>query len=379
MFDRNDLRAAVGANVLSADQAARLEAFLIARHDTREGRATVTATGTGQENLRFLANFNDIFITMGIGILFVGIIAMIAMAAAPAVSSGNLMTGVAAAALVSCLAWLLLEYFCGRRRLLLPSMSLAAIFSGFVSLTVTAFAATQLDIAFNSNFNPSSMFKLTGTLSVIAALASLGAGALVFLRFRLPFALAIIAGSAAGAVYSFLGFFGQTGLLLSGAAFLLMGLATLAAAIWFDMQDPERIRKPSDNAFWLHLAAAPQVIWGVSTLVTGSNLLMGTISGTDNATQSLTLLIMLLLIGVVSLALNRRALIAASLLTFIFALSFVLSRAGLDASNIFIMVTIIIGGGVVLLGAGWKTARRAVLVFFPKGGTWDKVFPPEPA
>ncbi|MEO0452249.1 MAG: hypothetical protein AAFZ74_18185, partial [Pseudomonadota bacterium] len=100
-------------------------------------------------------------------------------------------------------------------------------------------------------------------------------------------------------------------------------------------------------------------------------------SGADDAAQGITLLIVLLTLGLISLALNRRALIAASLLTFIITLVFVLNRIGLDGFNIFITVTMIIGSGVVLLGAGWKTARRAVLVFFPKGGTWSRVFPPE--
>ena len=188
----------------------------------------------------------------------------------------------------------------------------------------------------------------------------------------------MIALGVAGAIYVFLGFFGNSAWLIGGAGFFLMGICTLSVAIWYDMKDPERIRKASDNAFWLHLAAAPQVIIGVSTMVTGSNIFAGSTSGTDNAyarphpagrscwpSDS------------ISLALNRRALIAASLVTFIITLSFVLSRAGLDASNIFIMVTILIGTGVVLLGAGWKTARRAALVIFPKGGTWGRVFPPE--
>ncbi|MEM6557545.1 MAG: hypothetical protein AAF642_16805, partial [Pseudomonadota bacterium] len=64
MFDRTDLRAAVAANLLSADQASRLEAFLLSRKDDGAGNEQI-----GQENLRFLANFNDIFITLGLGIL----------------------------------------------------------------------------------------------------------------------------------------------------------------------------------------------------------------------------------------------------------------------------------------------------------------------
>ena len=372
MFDRSDLRAAVGANVLSADQASRLEAFLLSRKDDGAGNEAI-----GQENLRFLANFNDVFITLGLVILFIGVSTMVGMIATPALVTGNIMAGVLSALAVGGLAWLLLEYFCGRRRLLLPSMALTLIFTGFIALGVTALVANSMGIGID--FDVFDIFGTTGRLGVTAFLAAAAAAGAIYLRFRLPFALAVIALGVAGAIYVFLGFFGNSAWLIGGAGFFLMGICTLSVAIWYDMKDPERIRKASDNAFWLHLAAAPQVIIGVSTMVTGSNIFAGSTSGTDNATQGLTLLFVLLTIGLVSLALNRRALIAASLVTFIITLSFVLSRAGLDASNIFIMVTILIGGGVVLLGAGWKTARRAALVIFPKGGTWGRVFPPEPA
>lgn len=374
MFERGDLRAAVGANVITADQAARLEAFLLARVDGGESVAT------GQENLRFLANFNDIFITLGLVILFIGLTTFVSIAAAPSIAAGSILTGVMAAFVVGGTAWGLLEYFCGRRRLLLPSMALTVIFCGFLSLGLTAlYAQTTLGGNFLESFRPQEMFSLTGSLAIVAFVSVLLGASLIFMRFRLPFSLAVMAISFSASVYVYLGFFGGIGLILGGTAFLTLGILTFLIAVSFDMRDPERIRKPSDHAFWLHLAAAPQVIWGISTIVTGSNVLAGTTSGTDNTMQSLTLLVVLVVIGIISLAINRRALIAASLLTFIFALSFVLNQAGLDASNIFILVTIIIGTGVVLLGAGWKTARRAVLVFFPKGGTWDRVFPAEPA
>lgn len=372
MFDRTDLRAAVGANILSADQASRLEAFLLSRKDDGVGSEQI-----GQENLRFLANFNDVFITLGLVILFIGVTTFVTMMAAPMLAEGVIIAGVISALIVGGLAWALLEYFCGRRRLLLPSMALTLIFSFFVSLAVTVFTASMMGV--DADYDLFDVFSTTGRLGVVGFLAGAAAAGAVYLRFRLPFALAVIALGVAGAVYVFLGFFGNSGWLIGGAGFFLMGLATLTAAVWYDMKDPERIRKASDNAFWLHLAAAPQVIIGVSTMVTGSNIFAGSTSGTDNATQGLTLLAVLLTIGIVSLALNRRALIAASLVTFIITLSFVLSRAGLDASNIFIMVTILIGSGVVLLGAGWKTARRVALVIFPKGDTWNRVFPPEPA
>ncbi|MEM1036673.1 MAG: hypothetical protein AAGI14_07925 [Pseudomonadota bacterium] len=374
MFDRAGLRAAVGANVITADQASRLEAFLISRMDGDEKPVA------GQENLRFLANFNDIFITLGLIILFIGLTTFVSMIATPSVASGSIISGIIAALVIGGTAWLMLEYFAGRRRLLLPSMALTLMFCMFMSIGLTAlYGRMSVGPDFIATFDADEMIQLTGNMGIVGLLSSLLASGLVFLRFRLPFSLAVMAISLSAAIYTSLSLYGGLGLILGGTAFLLLGVVTFVAAVLFDMQDPERIRKPSDHAFWLHLAAAPQIIWGVSTIVTGSNILAGSTSGTDNATQSVVLLGVLIVIGILSLAINRRALIAASLATFIFGLSFVLSEAGLDASNIFIMVTIIIGSGVVLLGAGWKTARRAVLVFFPKGGTWNRVFPAEPA
>ncbi|HRK66504.1 MAG TPA: hypothetical protein PKY73_03035, partial [Hyphomonas sp.] len=64
MFDRTDLRAAVDAGIITRDQASRLEAFLTKRADP----VAQVAPDQG-ENLRFLNNFNDIFITIGIVIL----------------------------------------------------------------------------------------------------------------------------------------------------------------------------------------------------------------------------------------------------------------------------------------------------------------------
>jgi len=372
MFDRSDLRAAVGANVLSADQASRLEAFLLSRKDDSVGHEAI-----GQENLRFLANFNDVFITLGLGILFVGIISMVGAMSASTMATGNPMGGVLFSVPVAAFAWLLMEYFCGRRRLLLPSMLLAVIFVLFSSTAALSFSASLIGADLD-RLDFSEVYRTTGVLGVLVFVSALAAALAIFARFRLPFSLALAAISAAGAVYVFaliLG--GDPFQVVGGPLLVFMGAATLAVAIWFDMKDPERIRKASDNAFWLHLAAAPQLIWGVSAMVTGSNILAGSTSGADQASQGITLLFVLLTIGIVSLALNRRALIAASLLTFIVTLVFVLNRIGLDGFNIFITVTMIIGTGVVLLGAGWKTARRAVLVIFPKGGTWGRVFPPE--
>jgi len=366
MFDRDDLRAAVSADLLSADQASRLEAFFLSRRSAGED--------AGQETLRFLSNFNDIFVTIGIGILFVGITALSGMVFGPSASVSNPAALVLVFGPVALAALGMLEYFCARRRMLLPSMALAVIFVSAVATGVAGVFAQGMGADVSGFWDA---FQSVGALGMATFAGALAASLFVFWRYRLPFSLLLAALAATGMAYAGAASLGETGAIFGGGLSLLMGLGTFAAAIWFDMRDPERIRRASDHAFWLHAAAAPQLILGVSALSTGSNVFAGATLGADSAIQGLVLLIMLILMGLIALALNRRALIAASLLTFIWTLGFVLNKAGMDGLGVFMTVTMVVGGGVVLLGAGWKTARRATLKLFPKGGLWTRLFPPE--
>ena len=65
MFDKSDLRAAVEGGAISDEAAKRLEAFLKAKNDPDRG--------LDSENLRFLTNFNDVFLTIGIAVLMTGL------------------------------------------------------------------------------------------------------------------------------------------------------------------------------------------------------------------------------------------------------------------------------------------------------------------
>ncbi len=371
MFDRSDLRAAVAKDIISADQAARLEAFMTSR---RQGRDHDEAGAGGMENLRFLANFNDVFITLGLFILFLGISALLGVMAAPAAISDGFNFGAALIYLVPMtgLTVLLMEYFCARRRLLLPSMFLTLVLTGLASVLAATIQAATFGVEDFIRPEFTSLIRIWD-FGIISALGGLGAAMFVYWRYRLPFSLAVIAILVAVVFYALTVREGDTMSIFGGPAILTMGLLTLGAAIWFDMKDPERVQKASDNAFWLHLAAAPQVIYGLRGIVTDS------VISTGSGAEGVVLLTSLVLLGLLSLALNRRALIAASLLTFTAALSTVLTETGFDGFSVFALVTILIGGGVVLLGAGWKTARRLALNIFPSGGLWSRLFPPEPA
>ncbi|MEO1100460.1 MAG: hypothetical protein AAFW65_01300 [Pseudomonadota bacterium] len=370
MFDRQDLRAAVEADVISTDVAARLEAFLIGRSDP---------AGTADpESLRFLANFNDIFITIGIVILAIGLTATTGIifgpSAATALGEGSVsMAGIMVLLPVAGAMWLLMEYFCGRRRLLLPSMALAAIFTLYAGLSVGLFASGLSNI---QDANIESFFdawETLGNAGIATFLGGMAAAGAIYARFRLPFSLFLLAVSLAGAVYTFAGFFGDIGLIIGGLGALLVGLATLVCAIVFDASDPNRATRRSDNAFWLHLAAAPQIIFGLRGMISGSSL-------TDpGPVEAVMIILVLVAFGALSLALNRRALIVSGLLTFSLALTTIVSSLGGGVTTTLIVTTLLLGTGILLLGGGWKTARRMLLTVLPRSGVAGRLFPPEPA
>lgn len=365
MFDRDDLRAAVSAEIIGADQAARLERWLVARK-------TGDANPADGERLRFITNLNDIFITIGILILMFGATGVIGMMVAPMAMSQPQLAVAVVTIPVGALAWLLAEYFCRRRRLLLPSMALVIQFSVMAATLAAALAAPNPQAMEGMN-----LFDVLPTLTNFGYLG-LGAGAIAalvfYLRFRLPFALAVIAVSLSAMAYVWALSRGDAAVLFSGTVSLFVGLSCLAIGLWFDARDPDRVSRLSDNAFWLHLVAAPQIIWGIRGLLDSRGIDMEGITGAS------ILIAVLLGVAFLSVAINRRALIVSAIVTFTVAVGVVVNElSGGNPGWVLTGTALIVGGGIVLLGGGWKTARRAVLKTLPRGGAFDRIFPPEAA
>jgi hypothetical protein len=378
MFDKSDIRAAIEGGAISDEAAKRFEAFLKARNDPDRM--------LDPENLRFLSNFNDVFLSIGIAILMTGLGFLSWIAASNIFGINAIFEGgnpgpdiinrfKVAASLVPLVlivgAWLLAEYFCGKRRLLLPSMAL--------SFTIVSAAAALVTILMLPTTEPQvrgdDLEGFFFGLSYYALGAAVVAAGAIFWRFRLPFSLFLLAGSVAGLFYAIVGDLAGAGQALSGATMLVAGIATLAVAIWFDMRDPLRSSRTSDHAFWLHLAAAPQIIWGVRALVLGSGF------APAGVTDASVMLVVLIAFGVLSLALNRRALIVSGLLTFGGTLWVLVDNfgGGGNVLNNVMLTALIVGGAIVLLGGGWRTARRFVLRLVPTTGMSGRIFPPEPA
>ena len=360
MFDRNDLHAAVKAGILDEATSGKLESFLARRNG---------ADASGDpESLRFLANLNDIFLSIGIVLLLSGVIAFSANLVLPADPS----PARAALALVPAIgiAWGLAEYFCRRRRLLLPSIVLCA---GFCLLTGLAASLIVGNAAAEEIRNTSDAFYAVGNLGMLGGLTTGLAALAFFLRFRLPFGLFVLALALAVTAYSGVAFFGNTGLVIGGTLSLIVGIITLAVAIFLDAGDPQRLTRRSDHAFWLHLAAAPQIILGLRGMT------LGFFGGSAQTMPASMLLASLLGFAVLSLALNRRALIVSSLLTYAIALTALIGNMGLGVVNTTIFTLILLGSAVVLIGGGWSTARRMVLTILPRGGLFSRIFPDEVA
>lgn len=360
MFDRNDLLAAQKAGVLDADAVARFEAFM-------SGRLGGESTSGDGESLKFLANLNDVFLSIGLVLLILGITTFSGtffLPSNPSPLGGAMMLIPPALA-----AWALAEYFCARRRLLLPSIVLCLAFCGSVGVAASLLFGENAVRDIDTVTGP---LRAVGNLGIVGGLSTAGAALAFFARFRLPFALFVLALALAGAAYAGMAFFGDTRMVIGGTLALLIGLATLTVAIILDMGDPQRTTRQADFAFWLHLAAAPQIILGLRGMTFG-------FFGADASTATAVIALCALLgFAVISLALNRRALIVSSLITYGLAISTLASDLGLGALNTTIVTLLILGGAVVLIGGGWSTARRIVLGVLPRGGVFDRLFPPEP-
>ncbi|HVY87232.1 MAG TPA: hypothetical protein VG942_00080 [Hyphomonadaceae bacterium] len=380
MFDKSDIRAAVEAGAISDEAAKRFEGFLKARNDPDRM--------LDPENLRFLSNFNDVFLTIGIAVLMTGLAFLSGIAAwnifgveaitrgVDSVPSQSAINTVKLAMVVTPIpvivgAWLLAEYFCGKRRLLLPSMALSLAIVAASAVFMTALLVpTNVDDVNRISGNVGNYISSISYGGFGAAAVAAGA---IFWRFRLPFSLFLLALSAAGLFYTLVG--NSLGLdqIFSGAVMLGAGVATLICAIAFDMRDPQRSTRTADHAFWLHMAAAPQIILGVRGLILGSGFAPASMQ------DATAMLVVLLAFAVLSLGLNRRALIVSGLLSFATALWVLVDRVGGGGVNTLMLTALIVGGAIVLLGGGWRTARRALLKLIPSAGVTGRIFPPEPA
>ncbi|MEM9705823.1 MAG: hypothetical protein AAF850_07070 [Pseudomonadota bacterium] len=352
----------------------------------------------GEENVRFIRNFHDIFLSLGLAILISGVALtsfLIGGEAILAMFNGSLGTatqgslrlvaGIAAAnALV---AWLLAEVFARSRRLFLPAIVTYIAFTTFFSIAVTVLYASTIDIqnfsSFFGNEGPGSTslfeeFLVFGTIMYgAAAFASL----LYYARTKLALSFAIGAASFFSAIVSMVSK-SAPGLLITNSVLIqiLSGVFLFLLGIYFDARDPMRRTRFADNGFWLHFFAAPTIFYAVLMYVTsGAAVLTGGFSSNiQGPPVAVATLMLVFVFALISVLINRRAFLVSGLLAAIIAVGVLFNSAGLGAAWTAAGTLLTLGIAMVVLGGAWSSIRRVVVSPFPKTGFWARIIPPEP-
>ncbi|ARJ66755.1 hypothetical protein WV31_14285 [Magnetospirillum sp. ME-1] len=321
MYTDDDLDAAVGEGILSRDAATAFRAFVARRQSAHEA---------DEESVRLVTSFNDIFVTIA-AVLLLSALGWLAGKISPILGGAS----------VAVASWAFAEYFTRKRRMALPSLALLLAFvygvfsAGLGVVGVDDFARGGYGVAASA---------------AIAALAAWGH----WKRFMVPITIAAGAGSAAGALLAL-------GLALVPALrdFVLplvfvAGLALFALALKWDAGDLARKTRRSDVAFWLHLAAAPMIVHPVFSALGGG-------SGVAGAAGAVAVYLVL---AIVALAVDRRALLVSALAYVLYAATTLFEAAG-SSAEAFALTALVVGSLLLSLSAFWHHVRRLVLTTLP--------------
>jgi hypothetical protein len=322
-------------------------ASLTALANDRSGKRA--ALPQEDEPFEFFRGFSEIFISIGLVILLVGILGAVTV-----MSQGMLLT--ALPLVMAIVAWWFAGYFTLKRRMTLPSMVLAVAFGiGLLTFAFTIVAPTITNGRMISIFG----FGL--------ALAGMIAW---YLRFKLPFAAFLAGAFALGLVYSVTASATNVvGLVTGGVleeggyqalfdlnespafatATLLFGIGAFIVGMWFDTRDPYRLGRHSATAFWCHLLAAPALVNTVAiTLLNGG--------GTG------LLAIALVLITALALVIDRRSFLTAAIVYVAIVIAWLMGDG--DGSG-WIFILMILGTFITAIGTFWVQLRAWLMGVLP--------------
>ncbi|UZD90726.1 hypothetical protein [Cognatishimia activa] len=338
MIASDDLRAAVESGLLTEAQAVSLRALADSRRGAREGLAP------GDEPFELFKGFNEIFIVVGLVILAAGWITVnsVTMATEIVNYQSHILTATVIGGLV---IWGISEYFIRIRRMVAPAIALSIMFAGNAVAGCAAYFAEPFMVA-QEDFSS----------LPIAMGASVAALTVYWWRFRVPFAMALIA----------LGIFGLAMIIGANSAgtpaditdifrlsaqgpfawiTLAVGLAVFVVAMVFDMSDPHRVTRRSAQGFWLHVVAAPALV---------NTLALALMESESNA----VLLVVLLAFALIAIIIDRRSFLITAI-GYVVALAFTVFEG--DGAGLTILF---LGIFLVALGAFWARIRAALLKTF---------------
>ena len=340
MMDLDDLRAAVGAGIVTEAQAASLASLA----DSRRGARTDLAVG--DEPFELFKGFNEVFIVVGLLILAMGWAGVVGVAYAAEITNPQ-QAAMLYGSIGALIIWAMSEYFIRRRRMVGPAIALSILFTGNAAIALTAYFAQPFMVA-QQDYASLPLPFILGTAAI----------GVFWYRFRVPFAMAMIA----------VGFFivailmaatsqgtpqdpSDLFLLSAGGPFawitLVLGLLVFAVAMAFDMSDPHRVTRRSANGFWLHVVAAPTLV----------NTLALTLLDRD---AHWALLGVMLIFALVAIVIDRRSFLIAAI-GYIVALASTVFDGETTA-----LTVLVLGIILLLLGAFWEKFRARLLRLMPR-------------
>ncbi|MEP1443999.1 MAG: hypothetical protein ABJK39_13400 [Hyphomicrobiales bacterium] len=358
MLNKTDIANAVSEGIITGEQAEQLNAFSKRVH-ANDDSPRFQELETRDEPFRLLRGFRDIFIALGILFLATGATVLIFAITGNALSFSNngintqrsvveFMSGAVGAAILLIVGIVIAEIVTRKLRLPLSSLILSlaiALWAGLLGMQIMAPAAS---IFIDSNN------QLTAVSIVLFFLSAFIGISLFYARYRLPFVMLVVAGTLVGLSLSIIKSI-LPDLETHDLRFVIGGLGFIVFlfAMKFDLKDRIRVTRLSENAFWLHLLAAPLMIHSI--LASGS---------WDQVNISLILTVFAIL-TLIALIIDRRAFLVSSLLYMGGAFTQIVRALGLDSSLQFAVPVLFIGVLVVVLGIGWSPLRRLIMTIVP--------------
>jgi hypothetical protein len=308
MYTEEDIESAVSVGIFDAETAAAFRTHAAEQKN---------AIAIDEEHFQLVSGFNDIFVVIAASLLLISV-GWIGKTIAPWLGGLG----------VSVFAWGLSEYFVRIKRMALPAIVLVCAFIGGIF---------SIPVGINPDYIPPAFL-----LAVLAAYVH-------WTRFKVP--ISVAAGTAVasgGAVLLLTATFPS----LSGATpwlLCMVGMACLAYALYWDLSDPKRITRRSDVAFWLHLIAAPAIVHSVFTQFHSS-------AGQITNLQALSIFLLYVFICLLSILIDRRALMVSALGYVLYTFTALLKNAGLVSMS-FAFTALVVGSALLILSAFWHQVR----------------------
>jgi len=307
----------------------------------------------GDEPFALVNNFGDLFLCLGLLIVYLSM------------SRFAGMFGVAPTTvflLFAALFWVLAEIFVFKARRKFPAVVSVLL---FIWLGVQAYMTVAPD-----SFSWTSILAGRGEIGLLGVLTALFA--ITLIRFRLPILVLGLAVSAVGLVFTYA--MRHVEPLAAFSVLALCGAALLAAGIYLDSRDRDRKGQEHEWALWLFVVGSPLMVHGMMLYVLKDHVAMfaiGVSSGNPDLLIAQLGTVVWMISGLalaftfVGLVLDRRSLVASSLLYFTAVLTYAAYQSGAGMMVIVAGVPLAIGLLVIVLGLAWNPLRNLVLRAVP--------------